>query len=136
MLLEEAKPVQEQINPLLPRRDPGDTDADWHRRILYRTIRVVRLWEAAEDKRPVHGSLRHHFAKNLILGEVANHIEGIRIDRTGKLEAFVVEKTTAERDKENNLANWLWPHSCCSTRPAARNIETLRPKLDCPNTFD
>lgn len=122
---------------LLPRRDPGDTDSDWYRRVIYITIRVICLWDAAVDERPVHGTLCHHFnnmingAKGLIVGEVAKHIEKIRIDRTGKLESFVVEKTAETREKEDNLANL----TVVPTPAAQRGPPLETPRIQGPNSI-
>lgn len=105
MVITEATPVHSNVNVFLPRRHEEDNETDWHRRVLHRTIRVMRLWEAAADKRAVHGSLRRHFnamitqAKCMLVGEVAKNVKNIRIDPTGRKEAYVVEKYDAEIER-------------------------------------
>lgn len=109
IVITEATPVDQEVNPFLPERHSNDNEDDWHRRIIHRTIIMLRLWESAADNRPSHGTLRHHFnkmireSKQLITGEVARHVKNIRIDRTGEKAAFVVAKEDAGRDKEGRL---------------------------------
>lgn len=136
VVLTEAKVIQESINPFLPRRHEDDSDTDWHRRVLYRTIRVLRLWKAAEDKRTVHGILRKHFngmirkAKQHITGEVARHVKGIQIDHSGAKQAFVEEKDANEREKEDKLAALVIPPI-----PTVRKIGALdTPRLQNPDS--
>lgn len=130
-VLTEAKPIPERINPFLPRRRVDDNEDDWHRRVLYRTIRVLRLWEAAADNRPVNGSLRKHFnqmvleAKNLVVGEVAQHVKQIRVDPSGKKEAFVVEKDTAQREKEKKLAAMALPPTTAPNQGVGLNTPRI-----------